>query len=80
MKNILIMILLIFFINAMKLKSKMKVKQDEKNLDEEEVPNIVVEKIDVKSSIFFKKRIYGISKESCDYSLFMRRKTMESVK
>ena len=40
------MILLIFFINAMKLKSKMKVKEDENNLDEEEVPNIVVEKID----------------------------------
>jgi hypothetical protein len=50
MKNILIMILLIFFINAMKLKSKMKVKQDEINLDEEEVPNIVVEKIDVKNN------------------------------
>ena len=28
----------------------MKVKEDDNNLDEEEVPNIVVEKIDVKNN------------------------------
>jgi uncharacterized membrane protein len=47
MKNILIMILLIFLINAKKLKSKMKVKQDENKFNETDVPNIVVEKIEM---------------------------------
>lgn len=47
MKNILIMILLIFLINAKKLKSKMKVKQDENEFNETDVPNIVVEKIEM---------------------------------
>ena len=44
------MILLIFIINSMKLKSKIKIKQDEKKPDEVIVPNIVVENIATKNN------------------------------
>ena len=45
MKKFLILILLIFIVNTLKLKKKLKVKQENKEPDEVTVPNIVVQEI-----------------------------------